>query len=189
MRIPVTTKAIRLTAAVTLVVAAAACEDKAGGGTDSVTIPASDGSSPSIVMDAHFNVEQRPFLTITNGSAPQQATVKPGETVSFIANGSDTDGGVKTVEIWVTKKTCSVSGDLASCSGPGLVGGPAVSNPDPDPNKTPGQTAAASRIVKYDLRIPTGAGTGSLEAKVWAKVVNWDGDKVESPQITITEPL
>jgi hypothetical protein len=71
MRIPVTTRGIRLIAAVALVVAAAACGDD-DDSSDVVTIPSSDGSSPSVVMDAHFNVEQRPYMTVANGSAPQQ---------------------------------------------------------------------------------------------------------------------
>ena len=67
MRIPVTTSGIRLITAVALVVAAAGCGDD-DDSSDVVTIPSSDGSSPSVVMDAHFNVEQRPFLTVGNGS-------------------------------------------------------------------------------------------------------------------------
>jgi hypothetical protein len=59
MRIPVTTRGIRLIAAVALVVAAAGCGDD-DDSSDVVTISASDGSSPSVVMDAHFNVERGP---------------------------------------------------------------------------------------------------------------------------------
>ena len=59
-------------------------------------------------MDAHFNVEQRPYMTVANGSARQQADAEPDETVTFIATGSDTDGAVKTIEIWHTTDRCSL---------------------------------------------------------------------------------
>ena len=87
MRIAVTTRGTWLIAAAALVIAAAGCGD-GGNGSDVVTIPSSDGSSPSVVMDAHFNVEQRPYLTVANGSAPQQAGAQPDETVTFIATGA-----------------------------------------------------------------------------------------------------
>lgn len=170
-----------------LVLSTASCEDGGGGSSNSVTIPPSDGSSPSIGMDGHFNMEQRPFLSVTNGSAPQQANVVANEVVTFIAQGSDPDGGVKTVEIFATFKKCVASG---SCSGPGLAGAPIAANPDPNQNKGPGDTAAKSRIVNFNLDVQAqGVGADSLEAKVWAKVTNFSGQKRETPEVTINEPL
>ena len=58
-------------------------------------------------MDAHFNVEQRPYMTVANGWPTSRPTPSPtGRT--FIATGSDTDGGVKTIEIWHTTDRCSL---------------------------------------------------------------------------------
>jgi hypothetical protein len=187
MRIPVTTRGIRLTAAVALVVAAAGCGDD-DGSADVVTIPSSDGSSPSVVMDAHFNVEQRPYLTVANGSARQQADAEPDETVTFIATGSDTDGGVKTIEIWHTTDRCSLGDpnaeeEATACQAL-LSPSVAAKNPDPDIMKTAGATAAKSRTVSYNVQFPPDS-TRSFKENVWAKVVNWAGDEVRSADITI----
>jgi hypothetical protein len=176
-----------LTAAAALF--AAACGGGAGASPkDSVTIPSSDGSSPSIAMDAHFNVEQRPFISVSNGSSAQQASAKPGEVVTFIANGTDPDGGVKTVQIWAEETTCTPpdSDGLVSCSGPGLSGQPIAENRDPDQNKKPGDTAAKSRLVTFNLSVPNGS--GSYEAKVSAVVENFSGEKKTTPKVTITRP-
>lgn len=178
------------TGAAAMALVAAACGGGAGaGGDESVTIPSSDGSSPSITMDAHFKVEQRPFISVLNGSSPQQATVKPGEVVSFIANGTDTDGGVKTVQIWIEgPKTCTAPvGDAVSCPTPLQADRPITENPDPDENKKAGDAAAKSRLVTFNLSVPGGA--GSFEAKVSAVVVNFNGETKRTPQVTITEPL
>jgi len=175
------------TLALALALTAAACEGGAGAsGNDTVTIPSSDGSSPSIVLDAHFNVEQRGFLSVSDGSAPEQASVDPEEVVTFIANGSDTDGGVKTVQIWADVKTCSATiDDVATCSQP-LLGLPVAENADPDDEKEAGDSAARSRVVTYNLAVP--GGSGSLNAKVWAVVENFSGETRRTPNITISEP-
>ena len=187
MRIGVTTSGTRLIAAAALVVVAAGCggdED----GSDVVTIPSSDGSSPSVVMDAHFNVEQRPYLTVANGSASQQADAQPDETVTLIATGSDTDGGVKTIEIWHTTDHCALphpddEGLAATCQAL-LAPSAAAGNPDPDVMKTAGASAAKSRTVSYNVHFPHDS-TRSFKEDVWAKVVNWAGDEVQSAHITI----
>ena len=187
MRIGVTTSGTRLIAAAALVVVAAGCggdED----GSDVVTIPSSDGSSPSVVMDAHFNVEQRPYLTVANGSAPQHADAQPDETVTLIATGSDTDGGVKTIEIWHTTDHCALphpddEGLAATCQAL-LAPSAAAGNPDPDVMKTVGASAAKSRTVSYNVHFPHDS-TRSFKEDVWAKVVNWAGDEVQSAHITI----
>jgi hypothetical protein len=179
MRIPVTTRGTRLIAAVALVVAAAGCGDDDD---DVVTIPSSDGSSPSVVMDAHFNVEQRPYLTVGNGSATQDADAEPDETVTFIATGSDTDGGVKTIEIWHTTDHCALAPGVA-CQAL-LVPSVAAKNPDPDITKTAGASAAKSRTVSYNVHFPLDS-ERSFEENVWAKVVNWAGDEIRSARITI----
>jgi hypothetical protein len=176
--------------AVLALVAAAACGPGGAGasGQDTVTIPTSDGSSPSIAMDAHFNVEQRPFISVTHGSSPQQASAKPGEVVTFIANGSDPDGGVKTVQIMADVTTCSPpdTDGSVSCSGPGLSGQPIAENRDPDQTRKPGDTAAKSRLVTFNLSVP--GGSGSFEAKVSAVVENFSGERKTTPQVTITRP-
>jgi len=168
--------------AVALAVAlVAGCESSAGGSSDSVTIPSSDGSSPSITMDAHFNVESRPFLTVTHGSSDQQANAQPGETVTFLANGQDRDGGVERVQIWATFSECSGGdGEARTCSSPGLVSQPRAESVDADPGKGPGDVAATSRVTQYNLTIEA-----SVEARVWAIVENFSGDRVRSATITI----
>jgi hypothetical protein len=187
MRIAVTTRGTWLIAAAALVIAAAGCGD-GGNGSDVVTIPSSDGSSPSVVMDAHFNVEQRPYLTVANGSAPQQAGAQPDETVTFIATGSDIDGGVKTIEIWHTTDHCALphpddEGVAATCQAL-LRPSVAANNPDPDIMKTAGATAAKSRTVSYNVNFPHDS-TRSFKEDVWAKVVNWAGEEIQSAHITI----
>jgi hypothetical protein len=185
MRIPVRTRRIGLIAAVALVVTAAGC----GGNDDFVTIPSSDGSSPSVVMDAHFNVEQRPYVTVTNGSTPQQADAEPDETVTFIATGTDTDGGVKTIEIWHTRNGCPRHGEDfgdgtgATCQ-PLLLRSIAAKNPDPDIMKTAGETAAKSRTVSYNVHFPVDSNR-SFEETVWAKVINWAGAERETARTKI----
>ncbi len=187
MRFPVTARGIRLIAVVALVVAAAGCGDD-DDSSDVVTIPSSDGSSPSVVMDAHFNVEQRPYMTVANGSAPQQADADPDETVTFIATGSDTDGGVKTIEIWHTTDRCSLGDpddeEQATACQALLAPSIAAKNPDPDIMKTAGATAAKSRTVSYNVHYPPDS-TRSFKEDVWAKVVNWTGGEVRSARITI----
>jgi hypothetical protein len=180
-----TTRGIWLIAAVALAVAAAGCGDDDD---DVVTIPSSDGSSPSVVMDAHFNVEQRPYMTVANGSAPQQAGAMPDETVTFIAKGSDTDGGVKTIEIWHATDTCRLPhpdpDGLAQACQPLITASLAAKNPDPDIMKMAGASAAKSRTTSYNVHFPTNS-AGSFKEYVRAKVVNWAGDAVWSPDITI----
>jgi hypothetical protein len=178
-----TTRGMWLIAAVALAVGAAGCGDDDD---DVVTIPSSDGSSPSVVMDAHFNVEQRPYMTVTNGSTPQQANAKPDETVTLIATGSDTDGGVKTIEIYMIKDSCGLpdpDDELAEACFFDFAYVVAA-NPDPDIMKTAGASAAKSRTVSYNVDFPHDS-TRSFEAEVSARVTNWAGDKVDSAHITI----
>ena len=166
MRIPVTTRGIRLIAAAALAVAAAACGDEPGG-SDVVTIPSSDGSSPSIVMDAHFNVEDKPYMTVAHGSAPQQSDAKPDETVTFIATGSDTDGGVKTIEIWLVEDHCGLPdpddevGVVCHVDYSHVV----AENPDPDATKTAGASAATSRTVSYNVHFPLDRAPASRQTR------------------------
>jgi hypothetical protein len=181
MRIPVRTRGVGVIAAVALV-AAAGCDSS----DDVVTIPSSDGSSPSVVMDAHFNVEQRPYMTVTNGSTPQQANAQADETVTLIATGSDTDGGVKTIEIFMVKDSCGLpdpDDDLAEACFFDFAN-VVAKNPDPDVMKTAGASAAKSRTVSYNVHFPPNS-SRSFEADAWARVTNWAGDKVDSAHITI----
>jgi hypothetical protein len=182
MRIPVTTRRIALIATVAVVIAAAGCDSS----DDVVTIPSSDGSSPSVAMDAHFNVEQRPYMTVTNGSTPQKANAKADETVTLIATGSDPDGGVKTIEIYMVEDDCGIpdpDDDMGVACFHDFAN-VVARNPDPDVMKTAGATAAKSRTVSYNVNFPHDS-TRSFEADAWARVTNWAGDEVDSAHITI----
>jgi hypothetical protein len=91
--------------------------------------------------------------------------------------------GVKDVQVWIGTKKCSSSAgsDTVSCSGPGLLGKPTVSNPD---TGTPGQNGCAERFVGHNVEVrKTPAKSVSHEVRIVGE--NFGGRSMRLPPIRL----
>jgi hypothetical protein len=174
---------IRLLMSLLILITASRCDPPAN---DTVTIPASDGTPPRVALDAFLNTGT--VSVASSGSAATASVGNQGQ-ISLIASTTDDDGGAQDIQIWVETTTTSCTAD-GTCSqrGPGLLGGPAVSNPDSP--KTPGSSASKSRLANYTLDIAAlrGTNTTSITVRIWAIGSNFHGGQVQTPNLVLTWP-
>ena len=164
---------------------AAGCATVSGGSGGKVTIPTGDSSYPIVHLDVVPTGGS--LTTVTAHSLPILLHAASNHSLAFVALAIDDDGGVQNVQIWETVKQCKNSGNLTTCSGPGLAGAPQVENPDK--GKAPGQLADTHRIVRLTVDMhPLTAGFDFVELRIWAAGSNFSNLSDRTQDITVQYP-
>jgi hypothetical protein len=180
--------ALRHCPAVLFVALIASCGGDGGGG---ITIPATDGSPPTISF-AVAEAGQGGGVTV-NGGADEKLDLRARTgSLNLAVTAKDSESGIQKVEIWLTKKTTRCDADVCSPAGPGLAGSPKFDSTEPQ--KSPGDTTAESSIVAEALNLSQEIGQASappngsltVELELWAVAVNHRGGRVETSRVTAT---
>lgn len=156
---------------------------------DVVTIPAADSTPPSAGLDAHFTQPGKVYITVTNSSSPASTKILGNEEVSLAAKGSDNDGGCRDIQIWIETTAWRDNPDGTRTKiGPGLIGAPEASNPDPGAGN-PGDQARKERLLTHKLDIRQIRGSyNAISLKVWATALNFHGGEVSTATVTLEWP-
>jgi hypothetical protein len=153
---------------------------------DKVTIPPSDATAPTVVMDI-FQPSKTSPLTVTPATqGTPTVTAGADEVITLTARGDDPDGGVQDIQIWVTKTLTQTSGGVQSVIGPGLVAAPEANNPD---SGSVGGLALKSRLVTLNIDMKQiRAGYTNVRIDVKATAKNFNGGTVSTPSARIVWP-
>lgn len=144
-----------------------------------VIIPSADVTEPAVVVEFHF---ANGGLVRASRDSPLDTVKVPvsGSPVRIIARAID-EQGVKDVQLWIGTQKCSFGGGSASCSGPGLLGKPTVSNTDAG---GPGQHGCAERLVGHNVEVKR-TPTRTVSHEVSSRAVNFQGREVSLPLIRL----
>lgn len=152
-----------------------------------VTVPITDSTPPTTLMDAHFTEPGKGYVTVSNNSPPVTVQVRGNEEVSLVAKGEDIDGGCQDVQIWVESTTWRNSGGIQSQTGPGLLGSPTASAPDTI--SKPGDQARKTCLLTHKLNVAQlRGGADRMRLRIWAEAVNFHGTRVSSAPLTLEWP-
>ena len=153
-----------------------------------VVLPASDRTPPSVSMDIHFSQQGRAFMSATEKSPTQKASMAKGELLTIVANGTDEDGGCSSVAIRVEQTTWwkQANGNVTQ-SGPGLSGGPSAQNTD-NVAQTQGKTVRKTRLVSHTRNVAQLKGRASkIRLRIRAEAKNYYGGVVSSGTIELEQ--
>jgi len=156
---------------------------------DSVTIPPSDTTPPTVVMDIHFSQGRIYTVTSTGFNPTMPTNVGANDEISLVARGEDSDGGIQDIQLWIAigKTKCDPGTGLCEQSGPGLTGVPEASNPDIA--KQPGEIALKTRLVSHKLDIAQIRGSADgITIDIEARAINFQGDIVQTKLVRLTWP-
>jgi hypothetical protein len=108
----------------------------------------------------------------------------------MIAAGTDNDGGIQDIQIWVEKTTWIINPNgTETQEGPGLLGNPSAGNPDTTSKL--GDQVLKKRIASFnveDFKAPGNPANRKVRIRVWAVAINFAGDKSQSNPITFDWP-
>ena len=156
---------------------------------DTVTIPPSDTTLPTVVMDIHFP-QARIYTVTSTGFNPTMPThLGANDEISLVARGEDTDGGIQDIQLWIAigKTICDPGTGLCTQPGPGLTGAPEASNPDIA--KQPGEISLKTRLVSHKLDIGQIRGNATaIKIEIEARAINFQGDIVKTKLVTLEWP-
>lgn len=153
-----------------------------------VTIPASDPTPPSVILDVHFSQSGKAYISVTPYSGDLTSMITPNEEISLAAKGTDADGGCQDIQIWVETTTWKQNPDGSMTqTGSGLQGMPTASNPDLSA-KSPGDQARKERLLTHKVDIAQLRGSADrIRIKVWAEAVNFHGGKSKTGVVSLEE--
>lgn len=112
-----------------------------------VTIPTTDSSPPSVAVD--FFLPDGRTVSFPPGAATQLVSSNSNGLVTVIAKATDPQGS-QDIQVWAAERSCTSSGNTTTCAGPGLLGAPSASNPNPG---TAGMTACTEILTKHNIRV------------------------------------
>ena len=143
-----------------------------------VVVPANDPTAPTALW-IQADVPGQPLTNVPLGARDAGVTAGHTDVVHVTAMGTDNDGGLQRVRIWMTVQRSS--GGVIT--GPGLAGAPAAENAS---TAAVGQPAEVTRSVSLDLGIDTlMRNTNSLTLELHAEAVNFSGRAVNTALLRI----
>ncbi len=148
-----------------------------------VTIPASDSTSPTLVVD--FFLANGSVVTVQSGGQVPADIVSPNGTVTINAVAKDAEG-VRDAQLWIAARKCTSNPatGTTTCAGPGLLGAPTSSNRDPG---AAGATGCTERLVSTTLDVlRTQARDDSYEVTIRGE--NFGGGTVQIGLIRVRAP-
>lgn len=146
-------------------------------GCRSFTVPARDGSPPTIelkiVEDDDINLSRVRTLTASSGGVSFDTN---SDIVTVTVTARDQNGGIKMVELWSSSTGCSGG----SVTGPGLAGRPTEQFRS---SAGVGEAARRERFVAhvFDFRAIQGR-CSSSRIEVWGVTANFHGGTARAPQ-------
>jgi hypothetical protein len=155
-----------------------------------VVVPVNDPTLPGLSLEV--KVPNRQLLLTKPLSPPASSKVSQVDRVQMDAVAEDGDGGVKNVGIWytVTKTVVDPATGVGTVTGPGLLGSPAASAPNPPEPRNPGDAAVVRWSAYTELLMfnqPTGNNT-TLKYDIWATAENYRGGQVKTSVVTLLWP-
>ena len=143
-----------------------------------VVVPATDPTAPTALW-VQADVPGQPLTNVPLGAPDASVTAGHTDVIHVTAMGTDNDGGLQRVRIWMTVQR--TSGGVIT--GPGLAGAPAAENAS---TATVGQQAEVTRSVSLDLGIDTlMRNTNSLTLELHGEAVNFSGRSVTTALLRI----
>ena len=135
-----------------------------------VAIPPSDASLQTVVADLYLPDGRTVSLSASN-LPPSVVSNRNGQ-VTVIAKAMDPEG-VQDIQIWAAEKSCTTSGSIVTCAGPGLLGAPSASNPDAG---AVGATGCTERAITQKLDVYKAA-SRDVSHEVTIVGTNFSGQK------------
>ena len=171
-----------------LLVAVTGCNGSSGGG---ITIPNSDGSAPTVSLQAGATAPSGESAAVSSGGLGQAMTLRAKTGfLNLVASAKDPESGVQSLEIWLSSKITRCSGDICQTSQPS-VGAPRFQSSTPQ--KKPGEQASDSSILADVLdianEIPQTAPTGgslTVEWTLFSRAKNHLAGSTDTPPLTVT---
>jgi hypothetical protein len=172
------------------------CPQGGGGSNTTVSLPASDTTSPIAKLDV-FNLPSQPTASpgnpesVDSGCCAKSFTVPIGRSLDLVAAGEDFDGGVKSIAIWVEVTSfCTDSKDLLQGRGPALD---RVDIQEDTSSPSPGASVRTRRIAQGPLRVvdhapkclPEAPVRSSYSAEIWAEATNFAGLRAVTKHVTL----
>jgi hypothetical protein len=145
-----------------------------------VTVPMSDSTSPTVGGLISFSDPNKGNVDLL--SDPIARKVNSGEKITFLASGTDNDGGAKDIQIWANF-TYYKDGQQ---TGPTIPQSPLVSNPS---TAIVGEKTLKQRIASYTFDIAQiRKNYTGLSIKTWTIAKNFYGGEIRSPTVTLEWP-
>jgi hypothetical protein len=142
------------------------------------SVPANDTTAPTAALDI-FLADGRRLSVVGGSSAPTTVSQPPGR-FTLIAKAADTDGP-KDIQIWVRTRECTTAGTQTSCTGPGLLGAPAASNPS---SGAVGSSTCTERIAQINLDV-VNTSVRQVTHDITVKAINFGGQVTEITNIKL----
>jgi hypothetical protein len=143
-----------------------------------VVVPASDPTAPTALW-IQADVPGQPLTNVPLGAPDASVTAGHTDVIHVTAMGTDNDGGLQRVRIWMSVQRTSAG----VISGPGLAGAPTAENAS---TATVGQKAEVTRSVSLDLGVDTlMRNANSLKLELHAEAVNFSGRSVTTALLRI----
>jgi hypothetical protein len=162
-----------------------------GGGGGGITIPQSDGTPPSLTLQA--GAANGPTASVSAGGAAATMTLasKSGS-LNLSATARDPESGVRTVRVTVDKTVTECFGGSCTTVNPGLASRPALESTGPA--RQPGDTVSESSVLLSSIDLaqeipqtPPGAGaTRTVTVRMTARALNHLGGTSLTPALTAT---
>lgn len=177
-----------------LVAALAGCDGSVKvSGDPTVTVPASDGTLPTVELGVAPTATPAQQVNVKTGDAERTLTLTSKDgAINVVVAGTDPDSGVLRVELFVDgySETC----DADTCSRTGPLGAEDPANRLELPQVAAGGTASGSASLAraFDLEklVPRGApaagGRFTAQWRLSAEVTNQLGAKTRTPDVVVT---
>ena len=162
-----------------------------GGGGGGITVPQSDGTPPSLTLQA--GAANGPTASVTAGAAAATMTLPSRSgALNMSASARDPDSGVRTVRVIVDKSVTECAGGSCTTTNPGLASRPALESTGPA--RQPGDTVSESSVLLSSIDLtqeipqtPPGAGaTRTVTFRMTARAINHLGGTSLTPALTVT---
>lgn len=171
-----------------LLLTGANCDGSSAGG---VTIPGTDGSAPTVSVQAAATAPGGESAAVSSGGQGQAMTLRTkAGFLNLAASAKDPESGVQRLEIWISAKITSCDG--GTCQ----VSQPAVGNPrfqSSTPQKNPGEQTSDSSILadvldiaKEITRTAPAGGSLTVEWTVFGRAKNHLGGSTDTPLLKVT---
>ncbi len=161
-----------------------------------IRIPDRDNTLPrEVTLNISEEVEDKllRLVYVDQASSPDHIPdIQPtGQLVVVTAGAEDSDGGIKSLELWVQEESCRTIIDdgeeLVECVGPGLLAGPRVkSMSDAEIGEFTRKKRSLIRV--FDLDEELGNTYTRLYLEIWVEAENFHGGRIVTPRVTITYP-